>query len=484
MSLATLIPRPKKVTETKEQAFLVAPDENVAVVGFEDTDPRAQEALVRKALSALNSEGEFSDVARVQLALDADAAAENPEAYKLNVGKDSVTVTATAPKGLHRGLETLRQLVAQDEAGTSAVPAVIIEDEPRFGWRGLSMDVTRNFFPVSEIKALIDTLSLYHMNTLHLHLSDDQGWRLEVPSLPELTEVSGKTAGEGNRSGFYSTKDFQEIVGYAADQGIDVIVEFDTPGHTNAATHALPQLMPSGEPTPAYAGAKVGFSKLYPDVPFTKEFLTTIFESAAQQSSSPYVHVGGDEAYEQPKEEYVELIAQATKAVTDSGKTPVVWQEAATADLPEGTVVQWWRTVEDPAHVVAAAQTGKKVLMSPAPHTYFDMKYDADTGPGQDWAGFIPLQASYDWDPATQVEGVDEGSLVGVEAAMWTEFVPSFEDLMYLLLPRIPATAEVGWSEQETRDFQDFSERIAAHPRYWDAAGQAWHASPEVNWED
>lgn len=485
MSLATLIPKPKSVTETNQGPFVITHADRVQSAGTDGL-----QAVVRRVSNALKLGDETtSEDGRIQLVLEpAPEETTTPqsgggETYTLQITPDVVTLTAASEKGLHRGAETLAQLLVETELGEKVLPACVIEDEPRYGWRGLSMDVARTFFPVDEIKGLIDLLSLYRMNTLHLHLSDDQGWRLEVPELPRLTSVSGKTAVQGHRAGFYSTQDFKNIVEYAADRGIDVIAEFDTPGHTNAASHAYGELTASGKPAEAYTGTEVGFSMLSPDAPFAETFLSEIFETAAQQSSSPYVHIGGDEASDDPKLGYTEFIERAADAVTKAGKKTVAWQEAAKAELPEGAVLQWWHSGADPSKVVAAVRDGKKVLMTPVPHTYLDLKYNAETPRGQSWAGFVELWDSYDWNPEEQIDGVTEQDVIGVEAAMWTEYIQDYQQLTYMLLPRLPAIAEVAWTPVEDQDYDDFTSRLGSHPKYWDQRGLSWHASPGVKWE-
>ncbi len=480
MSFATLVPKPKSVTETHQGPFVLTDADRVQSEGADGL-----QAVVREVSGALKLGDETtSQDGRIQLVLAPPAEGVGPEAYTLEVAPDVVTLTASSPKGLHRGAATLAQLLVETELGEKMLPACIIEDEPRYGWRGISMDVARTFFPVEEIKGLIDLLAFYRMNTLHLHLSDDQGWRLEVPELPKLTSVSGKTAIEGHRAGFYTTREFGEIVDYAANRGIDVVAEFDTPGHTNAATHAYGELTSSGEPTEAYGGTDVGLSMLEANVPFTKTFLKDIFETAAEASSGPYVHIGGDEASDDPKKGYCELIEEAAGVVTKAGKKVVAWQEAANAELPDGAVLQWWHPEGDPSKVAASTREGVRVLMSPAPHTYLDLKYNSETPCGQSWAGFVELWDSYDWDPATQVDGVDGDDVVGVEAALWTEHIQDYQQLMYMLLPRLPALAEISWTPKQDQDYDDFTSRLGSHSKYWDERGLRWHASPGVKWAD
>ncbi|WRS30272.1 family 20 glycosylhydrolase [Actinomycetaceae bacterium MB13-C1-2] len=487
MSISNLVPLPKSFKSINGPYFRA---DTAAVNGADELA-----AMIERAKLAIAGPGTpGSGTGMIELTVDPEFYSVYPdltdsmgkpteEAYRISVGENLVQLSAPSTKGLARAIATLTQLVETNRDGSLGIPQCVVEDAPRYSWRGISMDVSRSFYTIDEMKTLVDLLAFYRMNTLHLHLSDDQGWRLEVPSLPRLTEISGMTAGEGGRSGFYSTEQFADLVQYASDHGVTVIPEFDVPGHTNAATHAYGELMPDGEPTDAYAGTKVGFSKLYPGVPFTKEFMIDVFEVAALAGNGEYVHIGGDEALEQSAEDYKLLVEQAAAAVAQTGKKVVGWQESGGAELPPDSVVQYWNSNVDPAPVLDAVANGHGVLMSPAPHAYFDMMYNESTPYGQDWAGLIELPKSYLWDPAKQLAGVDEEHIVGVEAGMWTERIRTLDELMYMLLPRIPALAEVGWTAQESRDWDDFRSRIADHPEYWDSAELRWHRSPEVDWK-
>lgn len=393
------------------------------------------------------------------------------EAYRLLVTAEEAALTARTPVGLARAAAAFVQLIDGEMA---QVPAVLIEDAPRFPWRGLSLDVARSFFPVSEIEVVIDLLFRYRFNTLHLHLTDDQGWRLEIPSRPRLTEISGRTAVKGGRSGHYSLKDLERIASYARARGIRIVLEIDVPGHTNAATHAYGDLNPSGAPTEAYDGIEVGFSRLHADLPATEAFLADVYGAAAELTEGDYVHIGGDEALEMGLTEYLRLVEAAAGAVHRAGKRIIGWQEIAGADLEPGSVIQFWDPRRDASPLVEAASRGALLLMSPADRVYLDMKYDAATMPGQDWAGYVTLRDSYDWEPLAQIPDVLPDSIVGIEAGMWTEAVHSLDELTYMLLPRLAAVGEVAWTAAEHRDWEGFKSRIEAESQWWSEQGLAW----------
>ncbi len=376
------------------------------------------------------------------------------ESYRIQVEDGVVTVVAPNQHGLARGASTLVQLAEMGE-----VPALTVEDTPRYPWRGLSLDVARSFFPVEEIKSVVDMLFRYRMNVLHLHLSDDQGWRLTVPKRPLLTEVSGQTSIAGGRAGFYTQEQFQEIVDYAAARSIQVVPEFDIPGHTFAATHAEPSLNADGEPTPAFTGMQVGLSALDASLPATRTFIDEVFAFAATTGSSDYVHLGGDEAFEVDREDYQEMVDWAAASIVASGKKVAAWQEAAGTGLPRESILQYWDYRLKRDALLEDASRGVHVLMSPANRTYLDMKPDASFAIGQDWAGHVDLRQAYEWDPAREVQGLDPDSIVGVEAALWTETVHSFPDLVTLLIPRLGAVAEVAWSRSDQLDWDDFRVR-------------------------
>lgn len=403
------------------------------------------------------------------------------EAYRVESRAQRVVLEAGSADGLIHALATFQQLL-RTEGESYLAPAVRVADAPRYGWRGLSLDVARHFFGVEDLKAVITLMTQYKLNVLHLHLSDDQGWRIDLPSRPELVGLSARTAVDGDPGGCYSAEDYAEIIAYAALRGIRVVPEIDVPGHVNAALHAYGELTPSGEPTEAYTGIDVGFSRLHADLPATAPFLRDVFGDLARMTPGEYLHVGGDEVLTMEPEEYARLVAMAADAVRSAGKQVVAWQEAAHVPIVSGTVLQYWDTRVDPQPFIDAARAGALLLMSPGSKSYLDMKYTADTVLGLDWAGYIELRDAYDWDPDTLIDGMPTEAVIGVEAAVWTETLRTRDELMSMLLPRIAAIAEVAWTTREQHGWDGFAQRVAQHAVAWDAVGLPWHESPGVDW--
>lgn len=409
---------------------------------------------------------------------DADAA----ERYSLVVDDRRALVRAPTVTGLYYGVVTLRQTLCADAAGLVYAPALRVEDAPRFAWRGLSVDVARHFFPVEDVELVVSLMGYYKLNVLHLHLTDDQGWRLDVPSRPRLVERSAGSAVHGARGGYYTSDEYRRIVTFAASRGITVVPEVDVPGHVNAALHAYGELTPSGEPAETYTGIEVGFSRLDAGLPATRPFLRDVFADVAAMTPGPYVHIGGDEVQGLAPAEYATLVQIAHDAVRDAGKAVVAWQEAAGVPLAPGSVVQYWDHRTGQADLAAAAAAGCRVLMSPGSRAYLDMKYDAGYPRGLAWAGHIELRDAYDWDPTLVVPDLPAESVIGVEAAIWTETLVTVDELTEMLLPRLTALAEVAWTVPGRRSWDSYRRRVAAHRDYWDLVGVRWYPSPQVDW--
>ncbi len=419
--------------------------------------------------------------AAVQLALDGDLDLGD-EGYELVVSADRVHVRAYRPAGLFWGVQTLRQLLPESGGLPAEVPGVHIRDVPRFAWRGLMLDVARHFFGVRDVKRVIDLAALYKINILHLHLTDDQGWRIAVDSWPHLAAVGGRTAVGGGPGGYYTKADYAEIVDYAAGRFITVVPEIDVPGHTNAALVAYPELTCDGQAPPIATGTEVGFSSLCPDKPIVRQFIEEVFGELAAMTPGPYVHLGGDEALSTPPGQYAPFIDRVQKVIHATGKHPVGWQEVASANLVAGAVVQYWNPNAGPAQAVGAVRKGARLIMSPADRAYLDMKYDRTTSLGLDWAGHVEVEDSYGWDPAAVSPEVSEPDVLGVEAALWTETVTTVGEIERMVLPRLPALAEVAWSQRDARDWAGFRTRLAPHALRWEAAGAAYHGSPAIPW--
>jgi hexosaminidase len=407
------------------------------------------------------------------------------EGYRLEVSAAGVTLVASRPAGLFRGIQTLRQLlppsIEAELATRSAkwtLPAGVIVDGPRFAWRGAMLDVARHFFTVDEVKQYIDAMALYKMNILHLHLSDDQGWRIEIRSRPRLTEMGSRTQVGGGPGGFYTQADYAEIVRYAQERYITVVPEIDMPAHTNAALVAYPELSCSRRPPALYTGTEVGFSALCPDNEETYKLIDDVVRELAAITPGPYLHMGGDEVQMLTPEQYAHFIERVQEIVTRAGKRMVGWEEISKARLLPTTLAQQWKSDS----TAAALGHGAKLILSPASRAYLDMKYDPSTPIGLTWAALVPVRDAYSWDPATFMPGVQESDVVGVEAPLWSETIKNLTAAQYLAFPRLPAIAEIGWSPASVRSWDSFRLRLAAQAPRWDVLGINYYRSPQVPW--
>jgi hexosaminidase len=414
------------------------------------------------------------------------------EGYRLDSGRGGVTITAARPAGLFHGVQTLRQLlpaaVEKDSAqpGPWLVAGGTITDTPRYGWRGAMLDVSRHFFTVDQVKRYIDQLALYKINKLHLHLSDDQGWRIAVDSWPRLATYGGSTQVGGGPGGFYTKADYQEIVRYAASRYLEVVPEIDMPGHTNAALASYADLNCDGVAPPLYTGTEVGFSSLCAGKEITYDFVDDVIRELAALTPGRYLHIGGDEAHSTSHEDYVTFTDRVQPIVAKYGKTVVGWHQLTGAAPVKGALAQYWGLdgtgAEEKARVVKAAQSGTGLILSPADRVYLDMKYTKDTPLGLSWAGYVEVRRSYDWDPGAYLPGVPDGAVKGVEAPMWSETLENSGHIEFMAFPRLPGVAELGWSPAASHDWERYKVRLAAQAPRWDALGIEWYRSPQVPW--
>jgi hexosaminidase len=416
----------------------------------------------------------------ITLVLESDRDAHGPEGYELAVGVDGIVVRAQAPAGLFYGVQTLRQLLPGGPEWT--VPGGRIVDRPRLPYRGLMLDVARHFFPVAQVRRVIDLAARYKLNHLHLHLTDDQGWRIAIGAWPRLTGFGGGTEVGDGPGGFYTQDDYRAIVAHAASRFVTVVPEVDLPGHTNAALASYPELNEDGVAPDRYTGIDVGFSSLAVRSELTYTFLDAVFGEIAALTPGPYLHIGGDEAKTLDAEAYATIVERAQRIVLAHGKTVIGWHEIAAAKLEPSTVVQFWGTTVDSPVLVAAAAAGNRIIMSPANRSYLDMKYDEQSPLGLSWAGYLSLRDAYDWDPVNYVPGVDPARVIGIECPLWTETAATTADLAYLALPRLPAIAELGWSTVDSHDWESFRARLAAQGPAWTRLGLPFYRSPDIDW--
>ncbi|NMO55536.1 family 20 glycosylhydrolase [Actinoplanes sp. TBRC 11911] len=419
-------------------------------------------------------------------------------AYRLDISTDGVTLRAADQEGLFAGIQTIRQLLPepmankggiteisesgeQHPAATHALPGGRIDDAPRFPYRGTMLDLARHFYPLPDLKRYIDTIAQLKINHLHLHLTDDQGWRLEIPSWPKLTEVSGGagTGVDGAGPGFLSTADYTDLVAYAKGRFVTIVPEIDMPGHVNAAQRAYTDLTTDQKPVPQRTDKTVGYSSLAANQENTYEFVEDVIREVAAITPGPYLHIGGDEAFSTPPDDYQTFMSRVLPLIGKYGKRAIGWHEMTAVELPADAIPQYWRIEATHDGIKRAAAAGHQVIMSPADHTYLDMKYVEETTLGLDWAGFLDVRRAYDWDPADRLPGVGEESLLGVEAPLWSETLRSLADVEFMAFPRLAAIAEVAWTPRAGRDWESFRARLTSFAPRWTAQGVNFN----INWE-
>jgi hexosaminidase len=426
--------------------------------------------------------------ATITLSLSGAPPSVGTQGYQLVTTSSSVVVRANQAAGLFAGVQTLLQLLPPAVMGSAVssgpwtAPGGTIVDYPRFVYRGAMLDVARHFFTVAQVERYIDQIALYKINYLHLHLSDDQGWRIAINSWPNLAIYGGSTEVGGGAGGYYTQADYSAIVSYAASRYITVVPEIDMPGHTNAALASYAQLNCNGVAPNLYTGTKVGFSSLCVPLALTYTFIDQVIGELAALTPGPYIHIGGDEASSTTAADYANFINQAQQIVAAHGKTVLGWHDIAKATLLPSTTAQFWDTTTTNPPLAAAAANGTKVVMSPANHAYLDMKYTRKTKLGQTWAGLIDVDTAYGWNPGAYLVGVGESSVLGVEAPLWTETIVTSANIEYMAFPRLPAIAELGWSPWSTHDQTAFHARLGAQGPRWKDMGLGYFQSTQITW--
>jgi hexosaminidase len=445
------------------------------------------------------------------------------EGYVLDAGPNGVHLVAGTAHGLFNGVQTIRQLLpAWIESPTPArgpwtIPSVHIVDHPRYDYRGFMLDIARHFQTPETVLRLIDEVSSYKFNTLHLHVSDDQGFRIVIDGFPRLTDIGsqgsigtdGRTTDPG---GSWSQQDYRDVVAYAAAHFMEVVPEVDSPGHNNAiimseyddtANPLLddhPQdINASVEDPPQWNfTGDVGISAMCPESENSFAIYDAIIGQLSAMSTSPYYHVGGDEVPTTvlSQKRYAQFLNAEMPLVSARGKTVMGWAELAGpgTDPPPGSVAEYWNPAsgDDPDAATAreAVAKGMKVVMAPANRTYLDMKYVAgpagDVPPtlGLSWATPTgsDVDQFYSWDPSSYVTGVTDEHVIGIEGAMWSETVRDLGEIEYLVFPRLIALSEVGWTPQAARDYADFLPRLAAQGHRLTVAETNFYPTPQVPW--
>lgn len=410
---------------------------------------------------------------------------QSKEAYKINIDADKVEISASDVEGIFRGIQTLRQLLPAEIENSEIqkkdwlLPTGIITDKPEYSYRSAMLDVSRHFFGVPIVKQYIDQLALYKINILHLHLTDDQGWRIEIKSWPNLTLHGASTQVGGGEGGFYTQEDYKEIVQYAAERFITVVPEIDMPGHTNAALASYPELNCNNEAPELYTGTEVGFSTFCIEKEVVYQLVEDVVREISEITPGPWFHMGGDESHSTKQKDFIYFINRTRDIIESNGKQAIGWSEIALADVNEQTTVQFWNKAEN---AKIAISKGCKLIISPAEHTYMDMKYDSTTVLGLDWAGYTEVDLAYNWEPTAQADGISKENILGIEAPLWSETIENLDDINFLAFPRLPGHAEIGWTPHSLRNWEEYKVRLASHAERFNQLGINYYRSELVPW--
>ena len=404
------------------------------------------------------------------------------EGYQLNITDEGVNLRAASKAGLFYGIQTLRQMFPSEIENEELRKQVVlrqgsIKDQPEFSWRGTMVDVARSFFGLDYLKRHVDRIALYKMNRLHLHLSDDQGWRIEIKGWPKLTEEGSKGSVRRGRSGFLTQDQYQELQEYALARNIIIIPEIDMPGHIYSALAAYPELNcdeysnlspKRATPPEKFQDYNVGWSKLCLEKPGIYDFVSDVIGEMAEITKGPWIHIGGDEI-EDPR--YREFVVKADSIVQTYGKTTIGWEEVTQAEVSSSLISQAWRgTVESVVKDI-------KVIHSLCSQFYFDHANIPGQENTNNWCkkSGVSLEDAYSF-------ANDNPNVVGVEAPVWSEFVLTDEMMDNRFWPRAIAAAEIGWTSGERRNFESFKHRLGRQGYRLRALNINFFRTPGIDW--
>ncbi len=511
-----LIPQPASM-QAGDGSFTVAADTQVIVDGPQalHVAERLNGFLVEARHKPLpiviagNDDGPRSRHA-IQLSLAASGKGV-AEGYALDIDADSVRIVGNDEAGLFYGATTLWQLLTESDGASVTLPALHIEDAPRFRWRGYMLDSARQFQSVDQIKQVLDAMALHKLNTFHWHLTDDQGWRIEIKKYPKLAEVGGCRDDIGTHEhvcGWYSQDDIRDVVAYAAARHITIVPEIDLPGHATAMIAAYPKL---GNGDRSLSLPLLGVSidaptvtngrGIYPNLlnvdDSTFKFLDNVFKEVADLFPGPYVHVGGDEALKdqwkasprvQEKLHKLGLkdetalqgwfVAQLQTLLDKRGKRLLGWDEISDGDLPQSATVMSWRGLDGG---IKAAQQGHDVVMSPSSDVYFDyLQTDSiNEYPGRPAPKLLPLQKVYAFEPVPDaLNAAQQKHVLGLQANLWTTDNRLFAGVEHNTFPRLLAVAETGWTPRGEKSYASFLQRLPAWMHRYDLLGIAYARTP------
>lgn len=503
-----IIPLPQEIVTTNENPFELNGNVKILYPEGNEKMQRNAEFLADYLKKATGNEFivEAGTEGKNAIVLSLGLTSENPDAYQLKINGNGVTIVSPTESGVFYGIQTLRKSIPAAIGSSIVLPSVEINDYPRFNYRGVHFDVSRHFFTVEEVKSFIDMMVLHNMNRLHWHLTDDQGWRIEIKKYPKLTEIGskrpetviGRNSGKYDGKpleGFYTQQEAKDIVAYAAERYITVVPEVDLPGHMQAAISAYPEYGCTGGPYEVWKDWGVSDQVLCAGNDKTLEFIDDVFAEIIDIFPSQYIHVGGDECPKSEwekcpkcqarikslglksdelhsKEEYLQsfVINHAEKFLNNHGRRIIGWDEILEGGLAPNATVMSWR---GESGGIAAAKQNHDVIMTPNTYLYFDYYQSTDTD-NEPLAigGYLPLQKVYGYEPMPESLTAEEKKhIVGVQANHWTEYIPTLSQLQYMALPRWAALAEIQWTMPEKKNYDNFLSRLLSFTKTYDNLG-------------
>lgn len=504
-----IIPLPQEVVTQGSAPFLLKPS---TPISYQEGDAEMEQTARFLASYVKEATGYEPKVITgnadkgIHLSIASDI--RNPEGYRLLVSENGIEIAGASNAGIFYGVQTLRKSIpAVAEGMDIELPAASINDYPRFPYRGMHLDVSRHFFPVDSVKKFIDILALHNMNRFHWHLTDDQGWRIEIKKYPELTQIGaqrketvigrnsgkydGKPYGEGM---FYTQDEIRDVIAYAQERFITIIPEIDLPGHQLAAITTYPDLGCTGGPYEVWTQWGVSDDVICAGNEKAMTFLEDVLGEVIDLFPSEYIHVGGDECpkvrWEKcPKcqarikaegikgdkkhsaEEYLQsyVISRMEKFVESKGRHIIGWDEILEGGLAPNATVMSWRGMDGG---IEAAKQKHNVVMTPNTYVYLDYYQSADTDLEPDAiGGYLPLEKVYSFEPTAGISPEDQKYVIGAQANLWTEYIPTFSQVEYMIMPRIDAVADIQWSDPSKKDYQTFLPRVARMTQLYDRLG-------------
>ena len=503
-----VVPQPRQVVSQKGDPLSLS---SLVAVTYEGGDDMRRNAtfLTEYVRTAIGKSLPVMDakVKGAVIALKLDKKMTGEETYRIAVSQKGIVISGASPKGVFRGVQTLRKAMPVGAKGDVVAPAVVVDDSPRFSYRGMHLDVSRHFFDVDFVKQYIDMLALHHINVFHFHITDDQGWRVEIKKYPKLTEVGawrqrtvvGRNTGlyeYKTYGGFYTQEQVRDIVEYARERYVTVIPEIDMPGHMEAALASYPELGCTKGPYEVEPNWGVFDDILCAGREQTFDFVEGVLDEIIQLFPSEYIHIGGDEAPRtrwkvcpdcqqrirqeglgngdrKTAEDRLQgyFMKRVEKYLNSKGRKAIGWDELLDCDVNPSTTIMSWRGVEGGQ---VASQKGHDVIMVPTAWFYFDYYQVSE----DEWhkplliGGYVPLEKVYSFEPAPETLTAEQKShVIGLQANLWTEYAYAEELAQYQVLPRMGALSEVQWVLPEKKDYVEYKERQARLNHLYDTLG-------------